>query len=228
MSTEQKPACAKCPFPKSERYCLAPQGKGPASCPSLRKKRLLESARDEYRELYSEFARQAAIQEGLGYDRSCCEYSSLKPVKPRIVEIVEFARRMRYKKLGFIFCAGTSGEAAIVQEILETNGFEVVSLLCKVGRMPKSELGVAPEDQLVCGAFESACNPIMQAMACNEAGVDFTILLGLCVGHDSMALKYLEAPATVFAVKDRLLAHNPLAAIYMYDSYYRYLKKPLP
>jgi uncharacterized metal-binding protein len=43
-----------------------------------------------------------------------------------------------------------------------------------------------------------------------------------------MALKYLEAPATVFAVKDRLLAHNPLAAIYMYDSYYRYLKKPLP
>ena len=40
--------------------------------------------------------------------------------------------------------------------------------------------------------------------------------MGLCVGHDSLFLKYAEAPCTVLAVKDRLLGHNPLAAIY-YD-----------
>jgi hypothetical protein len=38
---------------------------------------------------------------------------------------------------------------------------------------------------------------------------------------------YGELPSTVLAVKDRLLGHNPLAAVYQYESYYRYLKQPL-
>ena len=46
------------------------------------------------------------------------------------------------------------------------------------------------------------------------------ILLGLCVGHDSLFIKYSEAPVTVFAVKDRVLGHNPIAAIYTANSYY--------
>ena len=50
------------------------------------------------------------------------------------------------------------------------------------------------------------------------------VLLGLCVGHDSLFFKYTEAPCTVLAVKDRLLGHNPLAAVYNVDSYYRCLK----
>lgn len=228
MTKDRTPQCAKCPIPKGERYCRGPKGKGPASCPSMTKKHLVEASLREYREHFAEFAKQAAIQESVGYDRSGGDYATLKPVKPRIVEVVEFARRMNYKKLGFIFCGGTADEARVVQEILETNGFEVVSLVCKVGRIPKSAIGIEPSDQLEPGAVESACNPIMQAMAANEAGVDFNILLGLCVGHDSMAIKYLEAPTTVLAVKDRLLGHNPMAAIYLYDSYYRYLKKPLP
>lgn len=37
-------------------------------------------------------------------------------------------------------------------------------------------------------------------------------------------LEFAEAPCTVLAVKDRLLGHNPLAAIYNIDSYYRSLK----
>ena len=55
----------------------------------------------------------------------------------------------------------------------------------------------------------------------------FNVLLGLCVGHDSLFFRYAEAPCTVLAVKDRLLGHNPLAAVYEYESYYRYLKQPL-
>jgi len=54
------------------------------------------------------------------------------------------------------------------------------------------------------------------------------VLLGLCVGHDSLFFKHATAMGTVLAVKDRLLGHNPLAAIFQYESYYRYLKKPLP
>ena len=53
----------------------------------------------------------------------------------------------------------------------------------------------------------------------NTAETEFNILLGLCVGHDSMFMKYSQAMVTVFAVKDRALGHNPLAAIYTYDSY---------
>ena len=34
-------------------------------------------------------------------------------------------------------------------------------------------------------------------------------------------MKYSEAPVTVLAVKDRVLAHNPLGAIYMADKYYK-------
>jgi uncharacterized metal-binding protein len=70
------------------------------------------------------------------------------------------------------------------------------------------------------------CNPISQAMLMNAAKTDFNILLGLCVGHDSLVLKYSEAFCTVLAAKDRVFGHNPLAAVYTLDSYYRYLKQP--
>ena len=35
-----------------------------------------------------------------------------------------------------------------------------------------------------------------------------------------IVIKYSEAPVTVFAVKDRVLGHNPIAAIYTANSYY--------
>ena len=65
------------------------------------------------------------------------------------------------------------------------------------------------------------CNPIEQAAFLNKAQTELNILFGLCVGHDSLFIKYSNAPITVFAVKDRVLAHNPLGAIYLSDSYYK-------
>ena len=35
-------------------------------------------------------------------------------------------------------------------------------------------------------------------------------LVGLCVGHDSLFIKYSEAPRTTLVTKDRVLAHNPV------------------
>jgi uncharacterized metal-binding protein len=69
------------------------------------------------------------------------------------------------------------------------------------------------------------CNPIFQAYVVNDAGTDFNVLLGLCVGHDSLFFKYTEAPTTVLAVKDRVTGHNPLAAVYLSESYYSWLDK---
>jgi uncharacterized metal-binding protein len=47
--------------------------------------------------------------------------------------------------------------------------------------------------------------------------------VGLCVGHDSLFFRHSEAPVTVLVAKDRVLAHNPAAGLYLSSSYYRRL-----
>ena len=170
------------------------------------------------------FAAEAAKLEG---KTAADVYGAVRQIKPRIVETVEFCRRMGYHHLGFAFCGGLIREARIVNEILETNGFEVTSVMCKVGCVDKSFLGLAPEDKKRGSAHESMCDNIDQALILNEAGTEFNIVMGLCVGHDSLFLEHSAARCTVLAVKDRVTGHNPLQPVYLYDSYYDYLKKPL-
>lgn len=217
--------CAKCPFDPPKRICNTEDGKSPSFCPTVNYEQVIEKALDALKDPdILEFAKQASIQEGEGYADRELGYEKTKPLKPRILEIVEFAKKMKYKRLGLVFCIGLRKEAKVVESILTTNGFEVVSALCKAGRTPKETLGVRDDQKIRIGAFESMCNPIAQAFILNESKTEFNIMMGLCVGHDSLFLKHVEAPCTVFAVKDRLLGHNPLAAIYNIDSYYRSLK----
>lgn len=86
---------------------------------------------------------------------------------------------------------------------------------------PKSVVGLKNEQTLSGCAEETMCNPIGQALLMNEQKTECNILLGLCVGHDTLAMKYLEAPTTVLAVKDRVTGHNPLSAIYVAESYFK-------
>ncbi len=90
-------------------------------------------------------------------------------------------------------------------------------------RKRKESIGIRDDQKIRVGSFESMCNPIAQAFVLNDEKTEFNIVMGLCVGHDSLFLKYSNAPCTVLAAKDRLLGHNPLAAIYTIDSYYRSL-----
>ncbi|MGB6064889.1 MAG: DUF1847 domain-containing protein [Desulfomonilaceae bacterium] len=169
------------------------------------------------------FARQAAVQEAACYANRHERPYVLQPTKPRIVEICEFANRMNYKRLGLVFCVGLKNEASIVGNILEKNGFDVVSVCCKAGRTSKDFIGVEDCDTVSQRADESMCNPIFQAKLVNEEKTDFNILLGLCVGHDSLFFKHAQAYTTVLAAKDRVTGHNPLAAIYLHGSYYKKL-----
>lgn len=139
----------------------------------------------------------------------------------RLEEVMEFCRLCGYEKLGLVFCSGLSQEAKMVTEILSYNGFTVDSALCKAGSLPKSLVGLEAEDTHSHCTDEVMCNPIGQALLMNEQEVDFTIILGLCVGHDTLVMKYLQSPMTVLAVKDRVTGHNPLAAVYTAKSYYR-------
>jgi uncharacterized metal-binding protein len=217
--------CARCPFDTRERLCQTEDGKSPAFCPTDKYQAAVESSLEELKKPeILEFARQASIQEAEGYANQELGYAHVKPVKPRIQETVEFARRMKYKRLGLAFCLGLRPEAKIIENVLSNSGFEVVSALCKMGRTPKENIGVRDDQKINIGCFESMCNPIAQAYVMNSEKTEFNIVVGLCVGHDSLFLKYAEAPCTVLAAKDRLLGHNPLAAIYTIDTYYRSLK----
>ena len=51
-------------------------------------------------------------------------------------------------------------------------------------------------------------------------------ILDICVGHDTLFMQHSEAPVTYLVVKDRVLAHNPAAALYTTKSYYRRVLSP--
>lgn len=224
---ELKGTCAKCPFQNVERLCSRPEGKGPDFCSTKLYTDIIAEADQQYKndpELMR-FAHNSSCQESECYVRSKINPAKYQPLKCRIEEIVEFCKKQGYHTLGLAFCIGLRNEALALNRILESHGFKVVSVICKVGHTDKSEIGVQPEEKISKScAHESMCNPVAQAMILNAEKTEFNLMLGLCVGHDSMFIKYAEAPVTVVAVKDRLLGHNPLAALY--SNYYAFLEKP--
>ncbi|NLO56505.1 MAG: DUF1847 domain-containing protein [Thermovirga sp.] len=127
----------------------------------------------------------------------------------RVDETMEFARRMGFSRLGIAFCVGFKTEAAILGELL-SNEFEVFSTCCKIGSIEKAAFELT--ERLWVGDY--TCNPIEQARILEEEGTEFNIVLGLCVGHDSLFYKHSKAPVTTLVVKDRKLGHNPVAALY--------------
>lgn len=218
------PACASCE--QDPKICEAADGLGSRGCPTLTRTEVLKEADTEYnRPDIQEFARQASRQEAECYANRHQRPYVMQPSKTRIVEICEFADKMGFRRLGLAFCAGLVREAAMVEEILKERGFEVASVLCKAGRTPKERIGLKDDEKIFQGSEESMCNPIYQAKVLNAVKTDFNILLGLCVGHDSLFFKYSEAPVTVLAAKDRVTGHNPLAAIYLSNSYYRRIRE---
>jgi uncharacterized metal-binding protein len=219
-----KAQCAECRL--KDRVCRVEGGRGPEYCPTLHKGDLVREAVEEYgKPDIHAFARMASIQEAECYVEREIQPYVMHPVKPRVQEICEFAQKMGYRRLGIAFCAGLHAEAGVLEEILEAQGFEVVSVVCKVGGTPKEVLGLTEEEKIYRGRFEPMCSPIAQARILADAETDFNILVGLCVGHDSLFFKYSQAPCTVLVAKDRLLGHNPVAALYTTNTYYQRLKR---
>ena len=133
--------------------------------------------------------------------------------KTRIEEIMEFSRQNGFKKIGLVFCTSMSAEAEIIDKIFSHNGFQTESVLCKVGSLSKELIGLEKTKMPM-------CNPIAQADVLNKIETDLNVIVGLCVGHDILFTKYSKAPVTVLAVKDRVLAHNPLGAVYLANTFY--------
>ena len=226
---ENRPQCAKCPrmlcFPDIPAGEEPDFSNPPRFCPTINKRDIIEKATLEYdRDDVREFARLASLQEFECYERFT---GGIRARLPRIEETIQFALKNGYKRLGIAFCVGLATEAKTLTGILELNGFEVVSVCCKAGAIPKERIGIKPGEKIPGpDRFESMCSPITQAEIINSEEVDLAILLGLCVGHDTLFIRYCRVPMTVLAVKDRVTGHNPLAALYQVHSYYSRLLLP--
>ena len=160
------------------------------------------------------FARAAAEIEGIYYGKLT-----------RVEEIIAFAKRIGAKKIGIATCVGLINETKIFTNILKAKGLESYSVICKIGSVDKTEIGIPDELKVEKGCFEAICNPVLQAKLLNEAKTDLNAINGLCVGHDTLFIKYSEAPVTYLITKDRVTGHNPAAALYTSGFYYKRLLK---
>jgi uncharacterized metal-binding protein len=177
---------------------------------------LLESAKKVYRGkgLDAKMARAGAEVEGTYYGKLT-----------RVEEIIAFANRIGAKKIGIATCIGLIEETRIFVKILKANDLEPYAVLCKVGSVDKTEIGIPEELKVLKGSREAICNPVLQAKLLNRWKADLDVIVGLCVGHDSLFIRHAEAPVTTLITKDRVTGHNPAAALYTCGFYYKRLLK---
>jgi len=212
----EDPACAYCP--PNVRACRLGEAelRGPGFCPTKVDPESQAVARARYDDEESaKVAYASALVESEGY----CKWT-------RVEEIVQFAKKMGYRKVGIANCISFVDHAYVLSGILESHGFEVVSVACKNASIPKEEMGVEDRQKIRPDQFEAACNPIAQAELLNNHGCEFNVVMGLCIGHDSLFFRHATGLTTVLVAKDRVLGHNPIAALQLADSYYSRLWGP--
>lgn len=204
------PGCAYCPA--TVRACRQGEGdvRGPGFCPSKIAQDAIDTAYERYEEPFvRRVAQESARVESEGY----CRWT-------RVEEVVQFAKKMDFTKIGIATCISFVDQANTLSQILESHGFTVASAACKHGGVAKERIGLEDVEKIRPGGHESMCNPVSQAELLNRAGCEFNVVLGLCVGHDSLFFKHSEGLATTLVAKDRVLAHNPVGALHLADSYY--------
>jgi uncharacterized metal-binding protein len=145
----------------------------------------------------------------------------------RVEEVAAFAKRINAKKIGIATCVGLINETRAFVKFLDAQGIKSYTVACKVGAVDKTEVGIPAEHKIKKGEHESACNPVLQARILAREKTDLNVIVGLCVGHDSMFIKYSEALTTYLVVKDRVLAHNPVGALHCSHSYYKKFSEDL-
>lgn len=177
-----------------------------------------DEALDEYRNdpMTRKIFQAAAECEGLYYG-----------ALTRVEEVALFARKIGAKKIGIATCFGLRNETQVFSKMLKAKGFEsVCAVICKVGGIDKADAGIPDDVKVHPGQHESLCNPIVQAKILNAHQTELNVIVGLCVGHDTLFIKHSEAPVTYLIVKDRVLAHNPAGALYQHGVYYRRIMEP--
>jgi uncharacterized metal-binding protein len=125
----------------------------------------------------------------------------------RLQEVIEFSKSMNFQRIGIAYCYGMEVEAALITTIFRESGFKIFPVSCTTGGFKQSEVNHASNIEKV------SCNPLAQAGQLNSESVDFTITLGLCLGHDILFNKHIQSYTSTLVVKDRVHNHNPIDAI---------------
>lgn len=198
--TKKQPLCSYC----KKKVCFnGDLTHTPEFCPSINYSDLLEQTKTQLQAFEN-------IKMAQDVARTWKEYGKLT----RVEETVEYARLQGHKKIGLAFCVGLSDEARLFTYVLLNAGFDVASVCCMCGALSSDDVSLPEDDKIIPGFRQPMCNPIGQAAILDEEGCGLHVLMGLCVGDDTLFIKYAQAPVTVLAVKDRVLAHNPLGALY--------------
>lgn len=125
----------------------------------------------------------------------------------RVQETIAFIKKMDYKKVGMAYCYGMEKEARLLTRLFKTAGIPLRTVSCTIGGINQDEINSESCIEKV------SCNPLGQASQLNSEGVDFVIIMGICLGHDIILHKALNADFTTLAVKDRVNGHAPLLAL---------------
>jgi len=206
-----------CSYCARKRCFMGDLSQAPESCPSVVRPELIEEAKARLKNSENQQMAQDVA-------RTWKDYGKLT----RVEETVLYAKLRGYKKLGLAFCVGLSQEAELFTNLLFNEGFEVVSVCCMCGGLSSEDVALPEEEKILPGQRQPMCNPLGQAAVLDAEGCELNILLGLCVGDDVLFIKHSNAPVTVLAVKDRVLAHNPLGALYTSRNFYTRLKTKRP
>ena len=207
----------QCSYCGRKRCFFGDFSQAPAFCPTQTRSEQVEYSKSQLADPDNQAMAQAVA-------RTWKDYGKLT----RVEETVVYAKVRGYKKLGLAFCVGLSEEAEKFTNLLLNEGFEVVSVCCMNGGLSSDDVALPAEDKILPEMRQPMCNPIGQAAILDHEGAELNILLGLCVGDDTLFIKHSQAPVTVLAVKDRVLAHNPLAALYTSKHIYTRLNTRKP
>ncbi len=211
---KEKVLCSYC---RRKRCFFGETQNVPENCPTKIRSDLLERAKQTLREPENKEMAQAVA-------KTWKDYGKLT----RVEETVLYAKLRGFKKLGIAFCVGLSEEAEKMTNVLLNEGFEVTAVCCMCAALCSDDVDLPDEDKVIPGYRQPMCNPIGQAAILDDEGCDLIILIGLCVGDDTLFIKHAKAPVTVLAVKDRVLAHNPLGALYTSRHIYTRIKTKPP
>jgi len=187
MTEYSGPICAIC----SVQACSAEPGskQPPKFCPMPVEVELLQKVERVY--LEQEDVRRLAVESARTESAGYCQLT-------RIEEIMDFARRLGAETLGIAHCVGLMHEARLARDILMAGGFEVYTVCCKVGSIPKEVIGLKDEEKIRPGQFEALCSPVGQAALLAQAGTQLNVVMGLCVGHETACFSCTPKPQQRF------------------------------
>lgn len=127
--------------------------------------------------------------------------------KTKLEEIVVFAKKMEYGKIGIAFSIECEREARLAYNIL-SRYFEVFSVCCNVCGFGKEQFEIPTTGT---SGFEAACNPLGQARLLNEDGAELNLMLGLDAINEILFSVKSDAPSVSLPVGE-LLSLNEIQA----------------